>query len=61
MGIFDKAKELAGEHREQVDEAIDKVGDVVDEKTGHRYADKTDRAEELLRDQLDDRDGTPPV
>ena len=34
MGIFDKAKDMVGEHNAEVDQAIDKAGDVADERTG---------------------------
>ena len=37
MGLFDKAKELAGEHADKVGDAIDKVADVVDEKTFGKF------------------------
>jgi len=40
MGLFDKVKDLAGQHAEQVSDAIDKVAGVVDDKTGGKYADK---------------------
>jgi hypothetical protein len=36
----DKAKELAGEHSDQVQEGLDKVGDFVDQKTGGRFGDQ---------------------
>ena len=52
MGIFDKAKELAGEHAEQVEQGIAKVGDLVDEKTGNQHSEQIDQGEGLLRDQL---------
>lgn len=52
MGIFDKAKDLAAQHSDKVEQAIDKVGDVVDEKTDHKYVDQVDKAQELAKDQL---------
>lgn len=57
MGIFDKAKELAEQHPEQVDQAIDKVGDVIDEKTGNKYASQVDMAQEKAKEAL--RPDTP--
>ena len=43
MGLFDKAKELAEEHADKVEQAIDKVADVVDEKTGGKYAEQIEK------------------
>ena len=43
MGLFDRAKELADKHADKVEGAIDKVADVVDEKTGGKYADQIDK------------------
>jgi Flp pilus assembly protein TadB len=42
--FFDKAKDLAREHGDKIDEALDKVGDVVDEKTGGKHREKIDKA-----------------
>lgn len=52
MGLFDKAKDLAGEHSEQVDQGIDKGGDMLDEKTGGKYADKVDQGQEFAKGKL---------
>jgi hypothetical protein len=53
MSMFDKAKDLLNEHADQVDEGIDKLGDLVDEKTGGEHADKVDTAQEKLKEGLD--------
>jgi hypothetical protein len=58
MSMFDKAKDLLGEHGDKVDEGIDKLGDLFDEKTAGEHADKVDTAQEKLKeglDKLDDR------
>ena len=61
MGLFDKAKDLAQEHADKVDGAIDKAADAVDEKTGGKYSDKIDRAADAARNALDDQGaGEPP-
>jgi hypothetical protein len=49
MGVFDKIKGLAGQHADKVEGAIDKVADVVDEKTGGKYADKIDQGVEAAK------------
>jgi len=64
MGIFDKAKDALSEHSEHVDKAIDRVGDLVDEKTGGKYADKVDKGQGVAGDKLRDylaKDTDKPV
>lgn len=51
-GFADKAKEMAGEHPEQVDQGIEKAGDAVDDRTGGEHAEQVDRAQDAARDQL---------
>ena len=53
MGFLDKAKEMLGQHGDKVEGAIDKVSDVVDEKTGGRYADQIDKGTEAARGFVD--------
>ena len=52
MSMFDKAKDLLGQHGDKVDQGIEKLGDLVDEKTGGQHADKVDTAQEKIREQL---------
>ena len=47
MGIFDKAKDALSEHSEQADAGIEKAGDLVDERTGNKYAEQVDKAQDL--------------
>ncbi len=53
MGLFDKAKGLLGQHGEKVEQAIDKVADVVDDKTGGKYADQIDKGAEAAKGFVD--------
>ncbi len=53
MGLFDKAKDLAGKHADKVEGAIEKVADVVDEKTGGKYSDKIDQGAEAAKGLVD--------
>lgn len=50
MSIFDnlgdKAKDLAGEHSDKVDEGIQQAGEFADEKTGGKFSDQIDQGEE---------------
>lgn len=53
MGDFlDKAKDFAGKHDEQVDSAVDKAGDQVDQKTGGKYEQHVDTAQDKAGDVL---------
>jgi hypothetical protein len=49
MSIMDKVKDFLGKHGDQVDKAIEKAGDMADKKTGGKYADKIDMAQEQAR------------
>ncbi|MCI9887303.1 antitoxin [Micrococcales bacterium 31B] len=39
-GAFDKAKDLAAEHGDKLEGALDKVAEVADEKTGGKFSDQ---------------------
>lgn len=53
MGIFDKAKDALIEHKDKVEQGITKAADLVDEKTGNKYAGHIDKAEALAKERLD--------
>ncbi|MFQ5554268.1 MAG: antitoxin [Acidimicrobiia bacterium] len=57
MGFLDKFKKKAGdlaeEHGDKIDGAIDKVADVVDDKTGGKYSDKIDSGAEAAKDAVE--------
>jgi len=57
MGFLDKLKGLASKNKGAVDTAIDKVGDVVDQKTQGKYAQQVDKAQEAAKKAVDE---TPP-
>jgi len=57
MGFLDAAKDKINElmHNEDAtDQAIEKVGDAVDEKTGGQFADKVDQAQSVADEKLGD-------
>jgi hypothetical protein len=59
MGIgdlADKAKDLAGEHEEEVDDAIDKAADTADKKTDGKYSDHIDTGAEKAKDFVEGLD-----
>ncbi|MEE6137081.1 antitoxin [Mycobacterium sp. 050128] len=39
MGFLDKAKDLLAQNADKVENAIDKAGEFVDDKTGGKYSD----------------------
>jgi len=43
MSFLDKAKDFLDEHDDKVDQALEKVGDEVDKRTGHKYSDHIDK------------------
>jgi hypothetical protein len=47
MGIFDKAKDALTEHSQHVDTGIEKAGDLVDERTGGKYAEQVDTGQDF--------------
>jgi len=49
MSIVDKMKAFLGQHGDKVDKVVDKAGDMVDKKTGGKYADKVDKAQEQAK------------
>ena len=50
----DKIGELVAEGKEKLGDATDKVGDIVDDKTGDSLADKVDDAQGAAQDKLSD-------
>ncbi len=44
MSFLDKAKDLLNKHDDKVDVALEKLGDEVDRRTGHKHSAHIDRA-----------------
>ncbi|MEH3033133.1 MAG: antitoxin [Aeromicrobium erythreum] len=51
MGFLDKAKRIARKNSGTIEKVVDKAGDVVDQKTQGKYADKVDKAQKAVKDQ----------
>ena len=60
MGLFDKAKDLLGQHADKVEGAIDKVAEVVDDKTGGKYAEQIDKGAEAAKGLVGDEGEQEP-
>jgi hypothetical protein len=56
MGLLDKAKSLFSQNKDKASSAVDKAGDLVDDKTGGKYADKVDTAQEKAKDLIEKND-----
>ena len=56
MGLLDKARDLLKQNADKVDAAIDKAGDLVDEKTQGKYKDTVDQVQEAAKKAVDKSD-----
>ena len=61
MSFLDKAKakltDAVDQHGDKIAQGIDKAGQLANEKTGGKHADKIDKATGKARDALDSLDG----
>jgi hypothetical protein len=53
VGLMDKVRGMLGQHGDKVEQGIDKVGDVVDDKTGGKYAGQVDKAQDAAKEGID--------
>ena len=53
MGFLDKAKDLLSKNTDKVDAAIEKVGDLVDKKTGDKYKGVVDSVQGAAKKAVD--------
>jgi hypothetical protein len=61
MGFLDKVKDLMSKNKGAVDTAIEKAGDVVDQKTQGKYAQQVDKAQEAAKKAVDGTQQPPPA
>ena len=64
MGFLDKVKDLASKNADKVDMAIEKVGDVVDQKTGQKYSGTVNKVQQAAKRAVTDNAGVqqqPPT
>ena len=55
MGLLDKIKGMLGGNVDKVKDGIDKAGDMVDDKTGGKFTDKIEMAEEKIGEVVEDQ------
>ncbi|MGE2688494.1 antitoxin [Mycolicibacterium pulveris] len=53
MAFLDKVKNLVARNADKVDTAIDKAGDIVDQKTQGKYAQHVDKAQDAAKRYVD--------
>jgi hypothetical protein len=60
MAFLDKVKSLLARNADKVDTAIDKAGDIVDEKTQGKYTQHVDKVQEAAKNAVDKSDPQTP-
>jgi hypothetical protein len=55
MGFLDKAKDLLAQNADTVNSAIERAGDLVDEKTDGKFKGVVDQAQEAAKNALTDK------
>ncbi|MET9397293.1 antitoxin [Kitasatospora sp. NPDC002965] len=55
MSMMDKLKQMLKGHESQAEKAVDKGGDMVDDRTQGKYSGHVDTAQEKVKDQLRDQ------
>ncbi|MHC9295024.1 antitoxin [Mycobacterium sp. LTG2003] len=60
MGFLDKVKDALSKNADKVDTAIDKAGDIVDQKTQGKYAQHVDKAQEAAKNAIRKDDPQAP-
>jgi hypothetical protein len=53
MAFLDKIKNLLSKNADKVDTAIDKAGDIVDQKTQGKYAQHVDKVQDAAKKTVD--------
>ncbi|MEU0126564.1 MULTISPECIES: antitoxin [unclassified Streptomyces] len=62
MSAMDKIKKMLKGHEDQAGKGVDKAGDMIDDRTGGKYAKHVDTGQDKLKQQLGtdrDQDGPP--
>ena len=57
MGFMDKVRGLLSGNADKVDAAIDKAGDIVDDKTQGKYKDTVDKVQDAAKKAVDEESG----
>ena len=57
MGFMDKVRGLLSGNADKVDAAIDKAGDIVDDKTQGKYKDAVDKVQDAAKKAVEEKSG----
>ncbi|WP_460728385.1 antitoxin [Nocardia heshunensis] len=57
-GLVGKGKEVAAQNAEKIEQAVDKAGQVIDEKTGGKFTSQIDKGAEAVKNAIP-TDGEP--
>lgn len=60
MAFLDKIKSLLSKNADKVDTAIDKAGDIVDQKTQGKYAQHVDKVQDAAKNAVDKNNPQTP-
>jgi hypothetical protein len=60
MGFLDKVKGLVSKNADKVETAIDKAGDIVDQKTQGKYASQVDKVQDAAKKAVGKTDPQTP-
>ena len=58
--LTQKAKDFARQHPDKVEQGLDKLEDIANQKTGGKYSGQIDKGEDMLRERLGGEQGPPP-
>jgi hypothetical protein len=58
VGFLDKAKDFVEKHDKQVDQALEKAGDFVDQRTGGKHSEQIDKVVQQAQQRTGDGDQT---
>ena len=60
MGFLDKVKGLVSKNADKVETAIDKAGDIVDQKTQGKYTSQVNKVQDAAKKAVDKTDPQTP-
>ena len=61
MSFIDRVKDLADKHDDKIDQALEKIGDEVDKRTGGKYSSQIDKAVDVAQEKTGKGDTTRPA
>jgi uncharacterized protein YjbJ (UPF0337 family) len=60
MGFLDKVKGVVSKNADKVETAIDKAGDIVDQKTQGKYTSQVNKVQDAAKEAVDKTDPQTP-